>query len=130
MFAPALVARIACALPLLIMQQPVPGKASWWSGDNLTSAVSALLLKPTYCRPLEGIFLAMLCERSRVRCQIFLMANDESKSFLHTDKDAKGVPRDCSALGERSVDLTQLHRTFPWISIFSYSPGNFLNVLG
>lgn len=45
-------------------------------------------------------------------------------------KDAKGVPRDCSALGERSGDLTQLHRTFTWVSIFSYSPGNFLNVPG
>lgn len=112
MFAPAPVARIACALPLLIMQQPVPGRASWCSGDNPTSAVSAVLLKPTYFPSPEGIFLAMLDERSKMRCQIFLMANDESKSFLRTGKDAKAVPRDCSALGEGNSDLTHVRRTF------------------
>lgn len=50
MFAPAPVARIVCALPLLIMQQPVLGRPSWSSGENLTSAVSETLLAPT-CFP-------------------------------------------------------------------------------
>lgn len=103
MFAPAPVARTACALPLLIMQQPVPGRASWSSGDNPTSAVSAVLLHPTYFPHPEESFLEMLDERPRMRRQIFLLANDESKSFLHIGKDAKAVPRDCSALGREAV---------------------------
>lgn len=86
-------------------------------------------IQPTDFPHPEGIFLAVLGERSRMRRPNFLMANGESKSSTLV-KDAKDVPRGCSALGERSGDLTQLHRTFTWVSIFSYSPGNFLNVPG
>jgi len=55
MFAPAPVARIVCALLLLITQQSVLGGTSWSSGENLTSAVSEMLLKPPYFPCLERI---------------------------------------------------------------------------
>lgn len=55
MFVPAPMARIVCALLLLITQQPVLGRMSWSSGGNLTSAVSEMLLNPTYFPGLKGI---------------------------------------------------------------------------
>lgn len=53
MFALAPMARIVCALQLLIMQQHVLGKMFWSSGENPTCAVSEMLLKIT-CFPFLG----------------------------------------------------------------------------
>lgn len=120
MFAPAPVARTACALPLPIMQQPVPGRASWSRGDSPTSAVSAMLLHPLIFLILKEFFWRCWMKKSRMRCQIFLLASDESKSFLHTAKDAKDVPRDCSALGREAViwhSSTELLPGFPFLAI-------------
>lgn len=129
-FAPAPVARIACALPLLIMQQPVPGRASWCSGDNPTSAVSAVLLKPTYFPSPEGIFLATLDERSKMRCRFSLwqmMRVNLSSALVRMQKLFPGTAQHW---GRETVVWHTSAELFAWISIFSYSPGNFLNVPG
>lgn len=124
MFAPAPMARIVCALLLLITQQPVLGRVPWFSGDDLTSAVSEMLLKSAYFPCLEGI--SWQCKMRNLEWDDFCKVPNisygkwwESTSFLHSSKDAKTVDRDCLALGERSSHLTYCSRAFDWMSIFS-----------